>query len=122
MTEKNDIVSRKDIEMLVDRFYDRVQADPLLAPVFNHVNWNKHLPIMYSFWSSMLLGEGSYRGNPFQKHVMLSITGAHFGQWLSLFIHTVDELFAGGNAEEIKQRAGNIAHVFQQKMGLFEHG
>ncbi len=122
MSERHDIQERKDIELLVDRFYDRVQADPLLAPVFNHVDWQKHLPVMYNFWSSMLLGEASYRGNPFQKHAMLAITGAHFQQWLKLFIATVDELFAGLRAEEIKERANNIAHVFQHKMGLFEHG
>src|SRR5688572_11201046 len=117
-----DIVDRKDIEVLVDRFYDRVQADFLLAPVFKQVDWVKHLPVMYNFWSSMLLGETSYRGNPFQKHVNLSITGEHFEQWLRLFVKTVDEEFAGPGAEEIKQRAENIAHVFQYKMGLFEKG
>lgn len=26
------------------------------------------LPIMYNFWSSMLLGDQSYRGHPFKKH------------------------------------------------------
>jgi len=122
MKERKDIIDRKDIEVLVDRFYDQVQADPLLAPVFSHVHWEKHLPVMYSFWSSMLLGEGSYRGNPFQKHVHLPITAAHFEQWIKLFVRIVDEEFQGPQAEEIKQRAGSIAHVFQYKMGLFEHG
>lgn len=122
MKEQKDISTRKDIEVLVDRFYDRVQADTLLAPVFSHVDWVKHLPVMYNFWSSMLLGESSYRGNPFQKHVNLPITGAHFERWLKLFVQTVDEQFAGPRAEEIKERAGNIANVFQYKMGLLEHG
>jgi hypothetical protein len=27
---------------------------------------------MYSFWSSILLSEGSYEGNPMEKHIALS--------------------------------------------------
>jgi len=113
-----DITNRKDIEKLVDRFYEQVQANTLLAPVFSHVDWPKHLPVMYSFWSSMLLGELTYRGNPFEKHIHLNIGAEHFAQWLKLFTETVDRHFAGSNAEEIKQRAQSIAGIFQHKLGL----
>ena len=113
-----DITERKDIEQLVTRFYEKVQADPLLAPSFSHVDWVKHLPIMHSFWASMMLGEYSYQGNPFQKHVNLPIKQEHFSQWLVLFTETVDEYFEGEKAEEIKERALSIARIFQHKMGL----
>ena len=117
---KADIVSREDIQLLVDRFYDKVNANPLLAPVFGHVDWRKHLPVMYNFWSSILLGDSSYQGNPFQKHVSLPLTSTHFKQWLELFHKTVDENFVGGKAEEAKSRADNIASVFQFKLGLLK--
>jgi hemoglobin len=90
-----DITNREDIVFLVDSFYEKVKADELLAPKFQHLDWPKHLPIMYNFWSSMLLGDQSYQGNPFQKHTPLSI-----------------------NAEETKSRAQSIAEVWQHKMGL----
>ena len=115
---KKDIETRDDIIVLVDTFYAKVQADEKLAPVFLHVNWEKHLPVMYSFWSSMLLGEQSYRGNPFEKHQGLAIDAQHFSQWLKLFIATVDLHFSGPKAGEIKQRAQAIAGVFQHKMNL----
>ncbi len=116
---KKDIATRGDIQVLVDSFYAKVQADDKLAPVFIHVNWEKHLPVMYNFWSSMLFGEQSYRGNPFEKHRTLPIDVQHFSQWLKLFIDTVDSRFSGPKAEEIKQRAHAIAGVFQHKMNLF---
>ena len=116
---KKDIETREDIIVLVDTFYARVQADQKLAPVFSHVNWESHLPVMYSFWSSMLFGEQSYRGNPFERHKGLPIDTQHFAQWLKLFIATVDFHFAGPKADEIKQRARAIAGVFQHKMNLF---
>jgi hemoglobin len=114
----HDIVQREDVKILVDRFYEKVKADPLLAPVFSHLNWPHHLPIMYDFWSSMLLGDQTYRGNPLQKHLPLQIDKSHFSQWLALFTATVDENFAGEKAEEVKMRAQSIAGIFQLKMGL----
>ena len=115
-----DILNRNDIEKLVDRFYEQVQANSLLAPVFSHVDWPKHLPVMYNFWSSMLFGELTYRGNPFEKHIHLNIGAEHFEQWLKLFTETVDQHFTGSNAEEIKQRAHSIAGIFQHKLGLIK--
>jgi hemoglobin len=73
---------------------------------------------MYDFWSSMLLGDQTYRGNPLQKHLPLAIDQSHFNRWLSLFKETVDENFEGDKAEEVKMRAKSIAGVFQVKMGL----
>ena len=115
---KNDINTRTDIEKLVNDFYDKVQRDQLLGPVFSHVDWAHHLPIMYDFWSSILLGDQSYRGNPLQKHLPLPIEGKHFDQWLKLFTETVNENFAGEKAEEVKMRAESIAGIFQLKLGI----
>lgn len=117
-TDKKDILTRPDIEVLVNKFYDRVKSDPLLSPQFSHVDWVKHLPVMYNFWSSMMLGDQTYQGNPFQKHVNLPLNRQHFVKWLELFLKTVDEEFHGEKAAEIKTRAQSIAGVFQHKMGL----
>ncbi|HNV30948.1 MAG TPA: group III truncated hemoglobin [Cyclobacteriaceae bacterium] len=111
--------TRSEIKILVDKFYEKVNQDSLLAPVFAHVDWPHHLPIMYNFWASMLLGEQSYQGNPFQKHVPLPLKADHFDQWLKLFGETVDENFEGDRAQEVKERARSIARVFQHKLGLF---
>jgi len=112
------IETRIEIEILVNKFYEKVKADALLAPLFAHVDWPHHLPIMYNFWSSMLLGDQSYQGNPFQKHVPLPLQAQHFDQWLKLFEATVDENFEGDRAQEVKDRARSIARVFQYKLGL----
>src|SRR5690349_21165879 len=49
---QTDIATEKDIKTLVDSFYDKVNADPLLSPIFNgiaKVEWEHHLPTMYAF-------------------------------------------------------------------------
>lgn len=118
--EKQDIITRRDLTDLVDSFYEKVKSDPLLGPVFSYVNWAQHLPVMYNFWCSMLLGEGSYKGSPLQSHLHLPIARAHFDQWLKLFKETVDEKFFGEKADETKMRAQAIAGVFQHKLGLMK--
>lgn len=110
--------SRADVELLVNSFYDKVKEDALLAPLFAHVDWPEHLPVMYKFWASMLLGEQSYQGGPFEKHKNLPLQPEHFQQWLKLFRQTVDEHFTGEVAEEAKRRGEHIGNVFQYKMGL----
>lgn len=113
-----EITEREDIVLMVNNFYEKVKKDDLLGPVFAHVDWPNHLPVMYKFWSSMLLGEQSYQGNPFQKHVGLPISAAHFERWLELFHQTIDENFTGDSAIEAKDRARSIAGVWQYKLGL----
>lgn len=114
-----DITTRQDVENMVQSFYQKVNDDGLLSPVFNKVaavNWDQHLPIMYDFWDSLLLGQTAYAGNPLRKHIPLPIDGTHFTRWLELFVQTVDELFAGEKAEEAKLRASHIASVFQFRL------
>ena len=115
-----DIEKREDIILLVDTFYRKVMEDNLLSPVFQHVDWHNHLPIMYNFWSSMLLGDQTYKGNPFQKHIHLAINSSHFERWMILFSQSVDELFEGKRAGEVKDRARSIAGIFQHKLGLLK--
>lgn len=114
-----DIHDETDIKRLVDAFYESVNDDSLLSPIFNahaKVNWSDHLPIMYQFWSSILLGTMTYKGQPFPKHIPLPIGKEHFERWVHLFKQTVNSLFSGVKAEEAKLRAENIAHMFQYKL------
>jgi hemoglobin len=120
---KPDITTRTDVELLVNTFYEKVNDNRTLSPIFNEVakvDWPHHLPKMYSFWSSLLLGEQSYTGNPMVKHIDLSrqtdMTEVQFSTWLLLFNETVNELFVGEKAEEAKSRAANIARLMQHKI------
>lgn len=118
----HDISTEADIRRLVDTFYDRVNQDKALGPIFNDVakvDWSKHLPTMYEFWGTLLLGTKSYRGQPFPKHaVLLDLDRTHFAKWLALFNTTLHELFEGPVAEHAEYRAGMIANVFQSRLGL----
>jgi hemoglobin len=120
---KKDIQNRKDIELLVNRFYQKVISDEMIGHIFTEVaklNWEKHLPVVYDFWENSLFYTGAYNGNPMEMHKRLNrvipLTPGHFDRWNQLFFSTVDELFAGEKAALAKQRAFSISTVMQIKL------
>lgn len=117
--------SREDIELLVNSFYDKVVKDEKIGFFFNEiakVDWDKHLPKMYAFWESVLFGQMSYKGNPMGAHFPINEIRAmeqkHFDRWLKLWTATVEEHFAGENADQAIYKAENIAKLMAFKMDL----
>jgi hemoglobin len=119
MEETKDIITLDDIKTLVNTFYQKVQQDELLSPIFNekiHDRWPQHLEKMYAFWQTVLLDEQTYFGSPFPPHRQLPVNHSHFQRWMELFTTTVDTLFEGEKAKEAKWRAGKIAEMFEAKI------
>ncbi|MES2621618.1 MAG: group III truncated hemoglobin [Bacteroidota bacterium] len=127
MQNKSDILTEADIQQLVDEFYKKVVADPVIGFIFTEVvqlSWQKHIPVMYSFWGSLLLGTNTYAGNPMIKHLELDklvpLTKEHFERWLALWEGTVNENFEGPKADEAISRAKSIAGVMQLKIAQYK--
>lgn len=123
MIDKVEINGMEEIKLLVDSFYERIKQDPLLSPIFQdimQVNWEMHLPKMYDFWDNILFQTGNYKGRPFPPHLHVNekekLTEVHFERWITLFNETVDDLFTGIKAKEIKFKAANIKDVWKFKM------
>lgn len=119
MEVKKDIENIEDIKKMVNTFYAKVRKDDFIGPIFNEKignHWTEHLEKLYSFWQGILLNERTYAGHPFPPHAQLPIGKEHFDRWLSLFVETVDKLYAGEVADEAKSRAYKIADVFQSKL------
>lgn len=113
------------VSNLVENFYTRVRAHPLLGPVFQNEiddNWAPHLATMKDFWSSVAMNTGRYSGKPFPAHMKLTgITPAHFNIWLALFRLTLEELSdTAETVDYLMERANRIARSFQ--LGMFELG
>ena len=116
-------VAEPQIAALVDRFYDRVRDDSLLGPVFatriEPRAWPRHLATMRSFWSTVLIGTGTYRGDPMVAHQAIEgIDRGHFTQWLALFETVVREEFADEIGDAIMQRARRMGDRLTASMGL----
>ena len=103
------------IAALVDGFYDKVRADPLLGPVFNEriADWGPHLEQMRLFWSSVAMMSGVYHGRPMPKHLPLPVDARHFDRWLGLFRQTARELCPPAAADHFVERAERIAESLE---------
>lgn len=122
---RRDIQNKDDIIILVDAFYFKVKTDSEIGHLFTEVamvNWQTHLPIMYDFWDNILFHTGNFDGNPMIKHRMLNqkskLTASHFKHWTKLWKKTVDDLFEGIRADEVKIRAENISKAMMEKVIL----
>lgn len=106
-----------NIRELVYAFYDRVRADALLGPVFEQKlggKWDDHLPKMCAFWSGIVLGAKTYRGNVQQAHQPLpGIEPKHFSHWLYLFLDTVESRYEPAAAVRFMEPALRIAQSLQ---------
>src|ERR1700712_1925542 len=120
---KRPIVNRDDIQHLVDAFYIKVKADDMIGPIFNdelNFSWQTHIPIMVSFWETMLLDEVTYKGNPMLTHIELNkrvpLKPEHFARWQKLFFETLDQNFTGERVEEAKKRVLAMEGLMQIKI------
>ena len=93
-----DLNDRADVENLINSFYEKVKKDDMIAFIFNDVakvDWEKHLPVMYDFWESVIFQTKTFQGNPMLKHLLLNekvaLRTEFFERWLKLFKETVDE-------------------------------
>lgn len=118
-------VTEAEIARLVDAFYRRVRADPILAPVFHAalgteaVAWEVHAERLGRFWSSLMRRSGTYHGDPYGAHLRLpGLTPAMFDRWLALFGETCAAELPPGLAAAFMERAARVARSL--RMGIFE--
>lgn len=116
-----DELTEDGIRRLVDAFYEKVRADPQLAPIFHRAipgDWEPHLATMRDFWSSVMFTSGRYKGNPVAVHKRLDgMEPELFGRWLALFGETCEELFAEPIAASLREKAARIAESL--RLALF---
>lgn len=110
-------LTKAHIEQLVTHFYQRVQKDDLLGPVFNDiakVDWEHHIPLLCQFWNSIMLKTHEYHGSAYMKHVLIGqqtdIQETHFTRWLKLFRQEAKKHLPAQAAAEIIQRAELIGN------------
>ena len=118
------IPTQEQLVGLVDVFYDRIQVHPDLGPVFNAAvhDWPEHKRLLTSFWSSVVLRAGTYRGNPMSAHRPHAITTQHFVQWLALWRETADAVLEPAQAALLHEYANRIGRSLRYGLGLPEPG
>jgi hemoglobin len=106
-------LTEQSLAKLVHGFYARVRVDDLLGPIFEAAvsDWPEHLERLQSFWSSVMLTSGRYKGQPLAVHIRIgdAVTPAAFSRWLALWGETTTSLFEPQAATELQEKAARIA-------------
>jgi len=112
--------THEQIEALVDRFYDRIQVHPTLGPVFNAAvdDWDEHKRLLVSFWTSVVLRAGTYRGNPMAAHQPLALGEDHFARWLALWDDTAHDVLPQRQAQHVSEIAQRIGRSLRIGLGI----
>ncbi|MDX1802801.1 MAG: group III truncated hemoglobin [Alcanivorax sp.] len=110
-----DLDCRENIDAMVQGFYQRLLADPVMAPLFldvAKVDLQQHLPTISQYWYKMLLGERDYRRHTMAKHRALDdkqpLTGEHHERWLQHFMANLDGRFAGPCTDRARRIACRV--------------
>jgi hemoglobin len=114
-------VTEPMIYQLVHAFYAAVRRDAVLGPIFEAAvkDWDTHLETMCTFWSSVTLMTGRYKGQPMAVHARLPEIGrAHFERWLALFRDTAASVCPPEAAALFVDRAERIAQSLQIGIAL----
>ncbi len=111
------VADKTNIRTFVDAFYRRVDEDALLGPIFERElagRWEPHLEKMTRFWSSLVLGSRTYRGNVQEAHRPLTeLEPQHFARWLTLFLNMVESTYEPAAAVLFMEPALRIAQSLQ---------
>lgn len=106
-------ITEDQISDLVDGFYEKVALNERLGPIFQrhvHGDWDEHLVKMKSFWRSVLLRTGEYKGKPVPVHQRIDgVQTQDFEEWLSLFYTTTQHIFSEEAAPLVNEAARRIA-------------
>jgi len=126
---KRDIESREELEMFLRAFYKKAFIDDLIGHFFTEVvplDLKTHIPVIASFWESIVFNKHSYRKNVMEVHQHIhhlsKIEKRHLERWVKLFTETLDEPFTGSKTELMKQRARSIATLMDIKLNHSQIG
>lgn len=111
-----DIQTEEDIKLFSDLFYQKLLADDRINHLFLNLNLEEHMPRIYSFWSTLLLGTMSYKQNMMEAHQHLELKKEDFPIWLRHFESTLRDNFNGEKTDEAISRANTIAMTMRYKL------
>lgn len=117
-------INQESIQKLMHSFYHKIRNDGgKLGEIFrskigtSDEEWRNHEAKIGGFWEGMLLGTGSYEGQPLKVHMELDpFPRELFEVWLEYFETSLNEIYSPHCVAPILQRAQMIARRFQSAL------
>ena len=110
------VVDKRAIGDVIERFYERVRGDDLLAPVFDAKvsDWDAHRERMGRTWCGVFLGESAEPGAPPPAYGALrALDAPQVDRWAALFEDAARDVFVPELAAEVVERARKTADALR---------
>jgi hemoglobin len=113
-----DLDTTDEVTELAVRQYVDICQDPILEPYFDFgpgfTDWDAHVRAAADYWSRTLFESPNRDADAVlerfrRRHERVPFTVEAFDRWLDIFHTTVDQGWAGPNAEHLKKRATGLA-------------
>lgn len=112
-----------DIHTVVDRFYSRVQNDPILSVPFMSVHdWPDHVKRLTHFWW-IRFGGTPYmlaQYNPVEKHFFAGFNNELLAHWLKLFHETLNDTLRKEQCEIWALASSRMGHALTAKNEMYK--
>jgi hemoglobin len=98
------------VRAVMSRFYERIFADPELAPVFEGVNMRRHVAATSTFVGAATGGPRPWRGRDMASaHRHLAVTNEQFDRVAGHLVDTLDEMAVASElAGELLEIVGSL--------------
>lgn len=124
-----DLDTASQIDRFVHLFYERLLADPALAPYFTDVagiSLDAHLPLISAYWQKMLLGERRYQRHTMARHRQLharrALGGAQHEAWLGHFFAVTEAHFSGPKTDQARRVAARVMDNLYRQLAQLPGG
>lgn len=121
METKFDTITEDNLQVFTKAFYDAVQEDDLLGPVFHarigttDEDWAPHMERVNQFWSSLLLNKGTFKGKMVPIHNQIpNLETEHFKRWMEIFMATVNTYYATSPSLDLMIKAQTVMRTLHR--------
>jgi hemoglobin len=119
--QKFEKVTEENLEIFLKAFYDAVQEDDLIGPVFTNrigtteEDWAPHMIRVNQFWCSLLLAKGQFKGKMVPIHNQIpGLQTEHFKRWMEIFTPIVNAHYAISPALDLIIKAQTVMRTLHK--------
>jgi len=118
---KFESVTEENLKVFLKAFYDAVQKDDLLGPIFTgrigttEQDWAPHMERVNMFWCSVLLNTGQFKGKMVPIHNQIpGLETAHFTRWIEVFTPIVNAHYATSPSLDLLIKAQTVLRTLHK--------
>jgi len=121
MSDKFSTITEDNLKTFLKAFYDAVQEDDLLGPIFigrigtTEEDWAPHMERVNLFWTSVLLNTSQFKGRMVPIHNQIpGLEMKHFKRWIEIFTPIVNSHYETSPSLDLLIKAQTVLRTLHK--------